>query len=238
MPAAAILFRQGHVRTAEQVYRIELSRAQVFDKLNSVNAATAIRTLVERSQVALALPEVEEFEWDAPAAASAGATVITDLNQDFVAPGATHIEADTGELRRDWGLGIQTIDTPRTQAASGWIGGEDIALGDVSLSIATPKASVAVTSLDGEPIKSSRRILITCVAQAVAPDGDLPFFAEPVAGTVRIGSDHSGANLRAALGSERPEAPPTPIAAKQGRFEFAIPTDVPTHWFVLEVESP
>ena len=102
--------------------------------------------------------------------------------------GQSKVKSDTGELERDWSAGTQTIDTPQTQAASGWIGGKRLALHDVELRIDTPAAAVAVTSLDGKPIATSARILVSVVAQAVPSDRDNhpPFLSQPVTGAFTV----------------------------------------------------
>ena len=65
--------------------------------------------------------------------------------------------SDTGELRRDWEQGVYSIDTPRTQAAMGWIGGKQIKLADVEIAVTTRNATVAVQSLDERPISGHAR---------------------------------------------------------------------------------
>jgi hypothetical protein len=62
--------------------------------------------------------------------------------------------SDTGELRRNWEQGTNVIDTPRTQAAMGWIGGKTIGL---EVDVTTRNATVAVQSLDTIPSKPLRR---------------------------------------------------------------------------------
>ena len=95
--------------------------------------------------------------------------------------------SDTGELRRNWDQGIYTIDTPRTQAAMGWIGGKEIKLADVDIAATTRNATVAVQSLDESPISKSRAILISLGARSVPKAGNqLPFHSEPVIGRLSI----------------------------------------------------
>ncbi len=73
----------------------------------------------------------------------------------------------TGELRWNAADGVVTVDTPRTQAAIGFLSRAPIELGSVLLEIAAPYGAVYVTSLeDDEPIHASRRILVTAVGPA------------------------------------------------------------------------
>ena len=95
--------------------------------------------------------------------------------------------SDTGELRRDWGQGTYTIETPRSQAAMGWIGGKQIDLADVGIAVRTRNATVAVQSLDQANISESRSILISLGARSVPEPGNrMPFHSEPVVGRLTI----------------------------------------------------
>ena len=73
--------------------------------------------------------------------------------------------SDTGELVRSLLGGYQLIDTPRTQAASGWIGGRVIDLGAVRVALDTGKATVAVTSLDEAPIHPGASQVLTRIGR-------------------------------------------------------------------------
>src|SRR5262249_35660531 len=148
----------------------------------------AIRTLVESSKLTLGLPDIPELSWDdALSAKNPNATAFTDTTRDFIPQGQNFVESDTGELKRDWSLGIETIDTPLSQAAVGWIGKRRLALHDVTFDIQTPKAAACVTSLDGKPTGQSKKLLVPLVAQvAASPDDALPFLAQPVEGTITV----------------------------------------------------
>src|SRR5690606_11592444 len=92
------------------------------------------------------------------------AKVITDLDRDFAPKGQQRIVSDTGEITRDWEGGYHTVDTPRTQGAAGWIGGREIKLRNVAFRLRTPKAAIALSSLDGEPIERSTNVLLSAAA--------------------------------------------------------------------------
>ena len=98
-------------------------------------------------------------------ARAADASRSPTVDRDFLPPGQSFVVSDTGELKRDWSLGIETIDTPKSQAVMGWVGKRALRLTDVTFDLETPKATVAVTSLDGQPIASSKKMLVTVVAQ-------------------------------------------------------------------------
>ena len=91
------------------------------------------------------------------------------------------------ELRRDWEQGTYTIDTPRSQVATGWIGGRQISLADVEIALTTQNASVAVQSLDQSNISDAHAIQISLGARSI-PDPRNPALmrSEPVTGRLTI----------------------------------------------------
>jgi hypothetical protein len=239
MPAAALMFRQGHVKEAQKTYRLDLSRENLYFANTSPDTSVALRTLVERSKLTLGLPDVPELSWDdALSAKTPNATAFTDVTRDFIPQGQNFVESDTGELKRDWSLGIETIDTPMSQAAIGWIGRRQLALRDVTFDIATPKGAAVVTSLDGKPIAQSKKMLVTLVAQvATSHDDTLPFLSQPVEGAISIRAK-TPLRLVPLSPREYPGGAPDkakPISpARQGDAQvFTIPTGAATHWFLL-----
>jgi hypothetical protein len=171
--------------------------------------------------------------------------VVTGLDRDFIAADASAVTSDTGELRRDFLAGVQTIDTARTQAAIGWIGGREIALTDVLIEIETPKAAVALTSLDGKPLRESGNILVTAVARSI-PEGT-GYRSEPVRGRIWIRSELRARGkdgpLRLTALSSRSRAGKAPRGrksdpgARDGEAQiFTLPADIATHWYVLHAE--
>jgi hypothetical protein len=242
MPAAAVMFRQGHVKEAEKTYRLDLSRESLYFTNSNPDTSVALRTLVERSKLTIGLPDVPELSWDeALSAKVAGATAFTDLTRDFIPEGQNFVESDTAELKRDWSIGVETIDTPLSQAAMGWIGKRPIALHDVTFDIQTPKAAVAVTSLDAKPIASSKKMLVTVVAQVVASPGDkLPFLSQPVEGTIALRA-REPLRLVPLAPHDYPSASPPALGkrtailpARQGDQQvFTLARGPATHWFLL-----
>jgi hypothetical protein len=240
MPAAALMFRQGHVKEAQKTYRLDLSRENLYYANTSPDTSAAIRTLVERSKLTVGLPDIPELAWDdALSSSNPNATAFTDVTRDFIPQGQNYVESDTGELKRDWSLGIETIDTPLSQAAIGWIGRRRLALRDVTFDIQTPKAAVAVTSMDGKPIAESKKILVTMVAQVAAgADDKLPFVAQPVEGTIGVRAKEPlrlvPLSPRENPGGAAPERAKPILPARQGDLQsFTVTRGVATHWFLL-----
>ena len=88
--------------------------------------AAALRTAVEKGRLVIALPSVRELPWLKPSPIPANAKIITDPQESLIASNGEEAVSDTGELTRNWQEGIYKIDTLRTQAAMGWIGGKAI----------------------------------------------------------------------------------------------------------------
>ncbi len=232
MPAAALAYRQQHVRGAEKTYCVNLSREQTYFRRTDAESSAAIRTLAETSKVTIGLPDVPELDWDTASRPGPDVEVVSDLDRDFIPAGQTYVESDTRELRRDWRKGIHTINTAKTQAASGWLGGETIELDQVQIELSTPKAVVAVTSLDNAPIADSRKILVTVIGRAVARKRKPPFFSEPITGTLRITAPAGLVAYPLAPDGER--RPPLPDTQGSGVYTIELDAATSTHWLVLE----
>jgi len=236
MPAAALAYRQGHISPARESYCLMPGPALFSRRLNPESSAT-IRTLMEQSKLTIGLPTVKELPW-LKASQPKAETVITDPDRDFIPKGQSFVRSDTGEITRDWELGIQTIDTPRTQAVSGWIGGKTLKTRDATFQFRTKKAVVALTSIDNQPLSGSGFILITAMARAVAsPGGRTPMLSEPVVGTISLRASTHGLRLLALGGDGHVTGRSSP-ARSEGTLTILIPAGGGTHWFVLKVDNP
>jgi len=188
---AALIVRRADVDPARERLAVQLADKQVYaEKPATPYRCPAYDVAAERSVVATAIGTKLPTGWRGIACSQP------------VVPRAEHaVSSDTGQYARDWRNGIATVNTPRTQAAWGFLGqvGKPVRLGDVELKIDTPFATVAVSSLTGEPISRSRRILLTAVARAEntgmvydlfhtrkLEPGHGPIVIEPVRGCVMI----------------------------------------------------
>jgi hypothetical protein len=233
LPAAALLFRRQDVREAKSVYVFAPTQGQLFGQPISPASSVALRTAAEKGKLLIAMPQTPELPWLSASARPAGATVVTDPGQSLLDPGADEAVADTGELRRNWAKGIFTIDTPRTQAAMGWIGGQSIRLGDLDLAITTRNATVAVQSLDDEPIHEAAALLISLGARSVPSAGNqLPFRSEPVTGELTIRAK-KGLRLfkRTASGHDDREIP---VLYERGEYHVKLDRRIATYWLLLK----
>jgi hypothetical protein len=186
-PAAALLYRQGHVKESNTTYVFAPTKEMLFYRPISAATSVALRTASERGKLLIAMPQVPELPWLQKSIAPIGAKIIEDPQEAQIPEDAFEIVSDSGELIRDWKSGTFTINTLRTQAVMGWIGGKTITLADVEVTIGTKNAVVAVQSLDENAIRRSRSIMISVGARSMpSTENSLPFYSEPVEGRILI----------------------------------------------------
>jgi Cellulase (glycosyl hydrolase family 5) len=231
LPAAALAYRRGDVQEARSTYVFAPGRTQLYDRMISPANSVALRTAAEKGKLVIALPRTPELPWLAESAISPGANVITDPTVSLIEPNAGAATSDTGELTRDWEQGIYTIDTPRTQAAMGFIGGRAIALKDVEIAAETHNATVAVQSLDGKPISASRNILISLGARSMPESAGQPFRSEPVMGRVSIRAA-PGLKVYRQHGLAR-DAREIAAQYQNGRYHVALERSLASYWLIL-----
>jgi hypothetical protein len=84
----------------------------------------------------------------------------------YIDRGAEAVRSSTEELSWHYGDGIALVDTPRSQGAAGFLAqAGKIDLADVSIECGNEFASVTAVSLDGQPLVTSRRILIQAMTE-------------------------------------------------------------------------
>jgi hypothetical protein len=237
MPTAALLYRQNHVSPARLTYELKMGRNNFFFAKIDPTTSQTIRTLLETSRLTIGMPysDTPELPWlKLNSATAQNATAVSSINKDFIPAGQNFVQSDTAELKRDWQTGIHTVNTAKSQAASGWIGRRQINLSNISLNVFTKKAVVAVQSLENKPISSSAKIFITAMARSQPVSGsNLPFISEPVTGTMTVKAP-SGLKLYA-IGSNGVPALSTAATFKVSTGRYVIDlTKANGHWFVLQ----
>lgn len=221
LPAAALVYRQQHVRQSRMTYAWTPSSAELFGSPRA-NTEAALRIAAERGRLVTVLPKVAALPWLKAAPPPAGAV---QLATAMVLPAEAALVSDTRESRRDWDAGTFSIDTPRTQAAAGRIGGGLIALSDVNMRFDNSRASVAVQALDDNSIAASGSILVSVATASVpSPQSQLPFLAEPASGVVEI---------RARPGLESPQRRGVKINYLNGRYVVHFEGKEAVHWISL-----
>jgi hypothetical protein len=187
LPAAALLYRRADVREATTTYVFAPSSSTLFNQMITPANSALLRTAMEKGKLEIAMPQTPELPWLQQSVIPSNAQEFHDPDQSLLDANAIESTTDTGELKRNWKQGVYTINTPRTQAATGWIGGESISLGNIKVQVKTANASVVVQSLDNSPLSRSQDLLISLGTRAVPQDGDkIPFYVEPLEGTLTI----------------------------------------------------
>lgn len=233
LPAAALLYRQGHVRPADTAYVFAPNPRQLFYQNISPANSPALRTASEKGKLLVAMPRTKELPWLVESGPlPKGATVLTDPAKPLIDASAREAISDTGELRRQWDKGLYTISTPRTQAATGWLGGQSVVLPDIEVKVTTRNASVAVQTLDGLPIAQSEKLLISLGARAVPEAGNqTPFHIEPVEGRLAIHAKPGLHLFKKGILQQRKELP---IRYADGRYLIDLDASLQTYWLTLE----
>jgi hypothetical protein len=233
LPAAALLYRRGDVRESDTVYVFAPSETQLFYEEISPQNAVALRTAAEKGKLLMALPYAKELPWLERSSIPAGARVITDLQRSIIESDAKSVTSDTGELERDWENGIFTVNTVRTEAAMGRIGGKLINLSDVDVAVKTETATVVVQSLDEKSINASSKILISLGARSVPKrDNEAPFYSEPVVGQLTIRA-RQGLKLYPQRGASADETA-IEVPYEDGRYRIVLDPSLGTYWLLLK----
>ena len=228
MPAAALLFRSGHVQAAKKTYALTFGDRTYIETISPLTSP-AIRTLTEQSKVVVRLPKPQSLPWLKEHQGIDDAIVVRDPKRSFLPAGATRVTSDTGELSRDWKEGVFRIDTSQTQMIGGWIGGRTRALSDTTVETEMPYAVIAVQSMTEQPISKSNRILVSTGAQAHAHKKG--YSAEPIDVEISINAK-PGLSLFALLSNgNRKEIP---VTYSDGTYQVNTTPKHRTWWYVLE----
>ncbi len=196
--AGALVFRRGDVSPARQTVVMNIPEEEIYILRYQDGGAkfywntAGFQAAIEQHKVLVTLPGDDPQDYDP--------VKVLDVEgaYSYQQPN-TELRSDTGELWRDWKLGVGTIDTPRTQAAYGMLGesGKGWSTKDCAFDISTPFAVTALQSLTDEPVAQSGKLLLTAAARAentgmafnmardkIVQNGRAPIIAEPVVGTV------------------------------------------------------
>jgi hypothetical protein len=233
LPAAALLYRQGHVRQASSTYVFAPSAHTLFYSAESPANSVALRTAAERGRLLIAMPGVSELPWLETSAIPAGAKIIRQAYESQIPADSQEVVSDSGELRRNWHEGVFAIDTPRTQAVMGWVGGRTISLTDIEAAVTTRNSLVAVQSLDAKPLRQSRQIMVSVAARSVPRSEKLlPYYSEPVEGSILIAAP-AGLSL-AVLDGRNGKLRQLPVSYEHGRYRISLDRSLQSCWLLLQ----
>lgn len=231
LPAAALMYREGHVREAFTTYVFSASADLLFNQALSPNNAAVLRTAVQVGKLQIAMPYSPSLPWLKKTVPAPGATVLNDPTVSILSPSATESTTDTGELTHNWSKGTYLINTARTQAAMGWLAGDAITLKDVTIKTRTPNATVAVQSLDGVGIAESRNVLISLGTRAL-PRGknQLPYTVEPLVGELKV---RASKGLKLTKRNVQRQFQDVAMTYRDGVYTIQLDNTLQTNWLFL-----
>ncbi len=175
-PANALLFRKGYVKQAEPIVRDFRSLEEIFSRksprIDDNEAYGDQRDLpelrpdwkpdtIEINRVAYLIGPVTTRTGGDPADSHVG-----ELSRYFD-PEAGTIRSATGELLWDYRREVCTMNAPKAQGVTGFLGraGGRFELADVTIESQNEYATINVVSLDHRPIADSQRVLIQVVTE-------------------------------------------------------------------------
>ena len=221
----ALLYRRADVQPGQLTLLEPGKSGMYWSGYGPVNSAS-LRTLPEIHKVAIKLPDTLELDWDY------SQTGVGDTNMTGLYVTGDEIISDTAEIRRNWRYGYQTVDTPRTQFAQGWLSGQSIVLTDTQFDVSTAKATVAFSSMEDAALTESSEILFTACARAEPTAGSLPFYTEPVLGTFKL--KRSDTVYLYPLSGDGQSGSPVTLTPSNGWVSFTLSGTENTHWFMLK----
>jgi hypothetical protein len=221
---AALLFRRGDVRAAEKSVAVQVADDGGAWLLTKPDAMPALNGLVEQHRVGIDFP-----------GHPTKADILVAPDERLVGPEAGEVCSDTGEMWRSWTRRYGWIDTPRTKAAYGFLGeAGTVQLTGLALNVKTDFATVAISSLTGDPIDRSESLLLSAVGRcdnsgAKYDDehkrqydyGHPPVLIEPIEAEISLTTSRAG--LKVWLISDKGEAViRQPATYEDGVLSFAI----------------
>lgn len=230
MPAAALMYRRQDIPEAKTTYVLNLDNL-LFNQVISPNNSAFIRTASELGKLQIAMPSNKSLPWLIKSQIPENANVYTDPNKSLISSDSVSATAENSGILRNWDKGYQTINSNRTQAAMGWIGGENFKLADVEIAASTRNASIVVQSLDTQPIALSKKILISLGARSIPKVANkLPFISEPVEGIIKVKAP-PGLGLLKQGNIENGKAVKTTY--QDGYYTITLNKDLQTYWLML-----
>jgi hypothetical protein len=197
-PASALIYRQGLVQTGPLVADVRLNRDDTLklkgtslpqdaslDELRAKDLPTGGQTTADRRIDPLLhyVGRTRVRFSDGPSEAK----IAPRPNQ-----GST-IESATRELTLDYDRGMLVINSPKAQGVSGALndsqGGKPHALSDISIASAMELGHIVVVSLDGEPIASSKKMLLQVMSEEQASDFQTESLKQGEKKIMNIGKD-------------------------------------------------
>ncbi|MFP4381864.1 MAG: hypothetical protein ACLFUS_15290 [Candidatus Sumerlaeia bacterium] len=180
-PAAALVFRKGYVKEAGYAVEDKISWEDLYDfkgstlfELGGADALWVSRIGDKEAQADATNKQVEPMAFFVGKVNRIPTDDATELKtvdfKKYINPSAKKVRSMTDELEWDYGKGIVTVSTPYVQGAAGFLSKSGkIQLADMEIQCGNEYATVLAVSLDGQPLRSSKKILVQVATE------DLPY---------------------------------------------------------------
>ncbi len=155
LAVGALIFLRGDVSPATRTIPLDHTEGEVFGRIREYGATPTYGASGLPLTLSLQHRVCQRTFTSGDSRPHAGAAVAVPRNP-FV--------SDTAQLLWDGDSGVVRIETPRTQGAVGFLSAGPVVLRDLEIRSATD-AAIALTTLDGQPLARSRRMLLVAVAK-------------------------------------------------------------------------
>lgn len=176
-PAAALIFRQGLVQEARPVVVANLKMSDLFAlKGAPVSQPVNLDELRAKDIPAGQTATVRQLNAIDPMAHLVGKVMMNFVEQDtpsriadlsrYIDRTNGRVRSVTGELLWDYSKGLVTVNAPKAQGACGFLRGAGVLrLNDVTLRADMEYGSVLLVALDGQPLRTSRKMLLQVMSE-------------------------------------------------------------------------
>jgi hypothetical protein len=163
------------------------------------------------------------------------------------------IVSDTGELTwyySQQGKGLVTVETEKSQALIGFVKGHNKALKNLSAAVENEFCSIILTSLDGQPISCSQRLLLVTTARSanngmtwnenrtsLSNWGSAPTVIEPVKGKVILRNLEPSQQIETIPLDGAGKALGYTVGAHSVKGDFILPIgEQATTWYLVRIQ--
>lgn len=229
LTAAALMFRRGDVKVAEKTINVTPSVEDFYSRALSPKTSKLYRTAYEKHRIVTTIPNHAALPW-VETLIEVGATTMRDMQYSFVEEGDGGVLSDTGELYRNWADGIYTINTPRTQVITGWIGDKELSLDNLGIVLENNIGAVCLQSYDNMPIAESDDLLISMASRTIMLP-DKKYVSEDILGHIAIEAQPDMKVFK--IGSFGQEIEYTDYVYEGGIYVIKLTKDLDTFWMRL-----
>ena len=243
---AALLFRRGDVAGATTTNFLTLNSEQAWDEVANTPSGPTMAPFVKTWRNAGA----------GAALALAGRTQIADVPTVFPVASQASLRqpnvwiSDTRQLKRDAKSQIWSVNAPLSKTFAGFVANSRLKIGGLELWFADSArfAAGGLTSMDGAPIETSKKLLLVVAGRAENPNmawnstrdsingtwGNGPTHLAAPSATVKLLTDAKDARVWA-LDERGQRRSPLPATLKDGALKFQPSNLWRTVWYEIQL---